>query len=80
MKESEKALEIYIYSKNCNRIIDELMKPIHRRCEKAPSIRTSNRIWNYELDRIKKRVLMTVPWGLRPYVTYQVNRYWKLDF
>lgn len=80
MRESEKALEIYKYTEACNRRINELMQPIHRRCKNAPSIKVSNRIWNWELDRIKKRVLMTVPWGLRPYVTYQVNSYWRLPF
>jgi hypothetical protein len=80
MRESEKQLEIKKYTEACNRRIDELLKPIHKRCENAATIRLSRRIWNLELDKIKKRVLMTVPWGLRPYVIYQVNRYWKLDF
>lgn len=80
MRESEKALEIYKYTEACNRRINELMQPIHVRCENAPNARVSNKIWHYELDRIKKRVLMNVPWVLRPYVTYHVNSYWRLGF
>ena len=80
MRESEKQLEIYKYTEACNRRIDELLKPIHSRCENASSTRIANKIWNVEFDRIKKKVLLTVPWGLRPYVIYQVNNFWKLDF
>lgn len=75
---AKKMMLVITESEKCRDEIRELMKPIHRRCENASSIRMANRIYWDALELAKEIAYAKINPTVKPQVVYRVNWWYNL--
>lgn len=63
--------------KFCIDYIRKELKEVHPYCEAKSTIEASNRLFYYALNNAKKRAFAKINSMNKPYVIYQVNKYYS---
>ena len=71
-----KDMTIYTETERCKFLIDSELKRISNRCERLPTIRQSNALFQATLVKAKKKAFDSIKSVVKPYVVYNINKYY----